>query len=96
MNSKITTNSQLLPTNLKKKKTQTTRTGKESELWRSFGELSVGRMVGEGENGGKGTGIKKNNWWVQNRQEKVKNSIGNGGAKELMCMTHGHELRWGE
>ena len=24
------------------------------------------------------------------------NSIGNGEAKELICMTHGHELRWGE
>ena len=21
--------------------------------------------------------------------------MGNGEAKELMCMTHGHELRWG-
>ena len=21
--------------------------------------------------------------------------MGNGGAKELICMTHGHELRWG-
>ena len=25
----------------------------------------------------------------------VKNSIGNGEAKELTCMTHGHELREG-
>ena len=25
---------------------------------------------------------------------KVKNSVGNGEAKELMCATHGHELRW--
>ena len=32
--------------------------------------------------------------WAQNRQEEVKNSIGNGGAKELICTTHGHELRW--
>ena len=24
---------------------------------------------------------------------EVKNSIGNGEAKELICMTHGHELR---
>ena len=21
--------------------------------------------------------------------------MGNGEAKELLCMTHGHELRWG-
>ena len=25
----------------------------------------------------------------------VKNSMGNGEAKELICMTHGHELREG-
>ena len=60
MNSKMTTNSQLL-TELKKKKTQkqtkqTTRTGTESQKWRSHGGLSVGR--GKGEKGGKGTGNK--------------------------------------
>ena len=27
--------------------------------------------------------------------EEVKNTIGNGEAKELTCMTHAHELRWG-
>ena len=26
---------------------------------------------------------------------EVKNSIGNGEAKELICTTHGHEQRWG-
>ena len=26
---------------------------------------------------------------------KVKNSIGNGEAKELICGTHGHELKCG-
>ena len=45
---------------------------------------------GEGGNGEKSTGIKKHNWQVQNRQGEVKNSMGNG---ELICMTHGHELR---
>ena len=29
------------------------------------------------------------------RQGEGKNSIGNGEAKELICMTHGHELSWG-
>ena len=29
------------------------------------------------------------------RQVNVKNSIGNGEAKELICTTHGHQLRWG-
>ena len=47
MNSKITPNSQLLPTEPKRKKKknpkQTTRTGTESQKWRSHGGLSVGR-----------------------------------------------------
>ena len=30
----------------------------------------------------------------KNRQGEVKHSMGNGEAKELICMTHGHELRW--
>ena len=47
----------------------------------------------EGGNRGKGTGHKKHKWQVQNRWEEVKNIIGNGEAKDLICMTHGHELR---
>ena len=47
------------------------------------------------ENGGKGAGNMKHKWQVQNRQGEVKNSMGNGEAKELICMTHGHELRRG-
>ena len=31
---------------------------------------------------------------MQNRQGEVKNSIGSGEAKELIC-TLGYELRWG-
>ena len=50
---------------------------------------------GRGKNGRKGTGNKKHKWWVQNRQGKVKNIMGNGEAKELICMTHGHELKGG-
>ena len=41
---------------------------------------------GERENGGKGTGNKKHKWQVQNRQGEVKNSMGNGEAKEIMYM----------
>ena len=26
---------------------------------------------------------------------EIKKSMGNEEAKELICMTHGHELRWG-
>ena len=29
------------------------------------------------------------------RQGEVKNSVGNVEAKELICMTHGHELKAG-
>ena len=48
---------------------------------------------GNVENGGKVIGNKKHTKWAQNRQGKVKNSIGNGEAKELICTTQGHELR---
>ena len=48
-------------------------------------------MVRE-ENWVKGTENKKHNWQAQNRQGEVKNSMGNGEAKELICTTHGHEL----
>ena len=30
---------------------------------------------------------------MENRQGEDKNSIGNVEVKELICMTHGHELR---
>ena len=74
MNSKMITNSQLSRTKPKKQKQkqtrQTTRTGTESQKWRSHGGLSVGK--GRVENGGKGTGNKKYKWYVQNRQEDVR------------------------
>ena len=64
MNSKMTTNSQLStiePKKQKQKQTkQTTRSGTESQKWRSHGGLSVGKM--RGKNGGKGTGNKKYKW----------------------------------
>ena len=57
MNSKKTTNSQLLTTEPKKQKQkqtkQTTRTGTEPQKWRSHGGLSTGEW--EEERGGKGT-----------------------------------------
>ena len=63
INSEMTTNSQLSTTEPKKNQTQTkqtTRTGTESQKWRSHGELSVGR--GSGENGRNGRGTKKHKW----------------------------------
>ena len=47
------------------------------------------------ENGGQSTGNKQHKWQVQKRQWEVKNSIGNGEAKELVCTTHRHEVRVG-
>ena len=32
---------------------------------------------------------------MENRQGEGKNSVGNIEAKELICMTHGHELKGG-
>ena len=46
--------------------------------------------------GEKVQGIRSINGRYKNRQGYVKNSIGNGDAQEVICMTHGHELRWGE
>ena len=61
MNSKMTTNSQLSRNEpkrktMKTKTKQTSRTGTESQKWRSHGVLPAGVL--EGERGGKGTEIK--------------------------------------
>ena len=48
--------------------------------------------VGREKQGGKGTGKKKHKWQVENRQGEIKNSIGNGETKELICMTPGHDM----
>ena len=37
--------------------------------------------------------LRSTNWQVQNRQGDVKNSMGNGEAKEHIRSIHGHELR---
>ena len=47
------------------------------------------------ENRGKGAGVNKHNWYIQNSPGNVKNNIGNGEAKELICTMHGHELSGG-
>ena len=61
-------------------------------------EITWRLLVGSerGKNGGKGTGNKKHKWYIQNRQEEIKNSVGNGEAKELKYTNHGHELRGSE
>ena len=63
MNSKMITNSQLSiiePEKKQKQTKQTTRTGTESQKWRSHGGLSAAR--GKRENVRKGTGNKKHTW----------------------------------
>ena len=45
---------------------------------------------------GKVQGISSINGRYKIDRGRLRNSIGNGEAKELVCMTHGHELRWGE
>ena len=102
MNSKMTTNAQLSTTQSRKKKqnqkktNQTPRT--ETELQKSHGDHMEGyQWGGEGEEWrGKVQGNRKRNWKVQNRWGEDKNGIGNGEAKDFICMTHRHELRWGE
>ena len=63
MNSKMTTNSKLSTTELRKQKQkqtkQTTRTGTESQKWRSHGGLSMER--GRGKNEEKVQGIRSIN-----------------------------------
>ena len=92
MNSKMTTNSQLSTTKPKTK----TKTNKQLEQEQNHrnGDHMEGYQVGrwKGEKREKDTGNKKHNWQVQNRQGEVRNCIKNVEAKELRCMTHGHEL----
>ena len=56
--------------------------------WRVISSEDLG-----GENGEKLQGIRSINGRYKNRQGEVKNSIGNREAKELICTTHGYELR---
>ena len=47
----------------------------------------------ERRRGGKGTENKQHKWQVENRQGEGKSSTGNVEAKELISMTHEHELQ---
>ena len=40
--------------------------------------------------------LRSTNRWLQNNHESVKYRIGHGVAKELTCMTHGHEQWCGD
>ena len=97
MKSKITTNSQLSTTE-PRKQTKLTKQRTRIEQNHRNGDHMEGYQQGRGqrENGGKGIENNQYNWQVQNRQWEVKNSIGNGESKELICMAQGHELRLGD
>ena len=53
--------------------------------------------MGEGErDNGRGEAQSVRSIIGRHKIGEVKHSIGNREAKELVCMTHGHELRVGE
>ena len=52
-----------------------------------------GFQRGGEEQGDEGTEKKQHNQQAQNRWREMKNGIGNRELKELICTTHGHELR---
>ena len=91
VNSKMTTNSQLSTTESKQKQKQL----EQEQIHRNRDHME-GYQQGEGVGrmGEKVQGKRSINGRQKIDRRKVKNSIGNGEVKELMCMTHGHELRW--
>ena len=92
-NMKVNDNKHLSTTNPKKykNKNKLSKQLEEEENHRN-GDHRDGYQWGGG-GWWEGTGNKKHK--VQNRQGEVKNSTGNGEDKELICFTHGHELRGG-
>ena len=85
-------NSQLSTTEPEKQKEKLSKQLEQEQNHRNGDHMQGYQWGGGEENGRKGTGNKKYNQQVQNRQGDVKNR-GNGEAKELICATHGHELR---
>ena len=93
----MTTNSQLSTTEPKKNKNKNklNKQLEQGQNRRNGDHIEGISRGGGGERGGKGTENKQHKWQVENRQGEVKNSIGNVEAKELICMTHRHELKGG-
>ena len=92
----MTANSQLLTTT-PETKTKTNSANNQNRNRTTEMEIT-GRVISGGlggERGGKGTENKQHKWQVEDRRGEVKNSIGNVEAKELIYMTHGHELKVG-
>ena len=92
MNSKMVKNT--YPSTIEPEK-QTKQPRTETESWiQSI--LMVARWEGCGRMGGEVRGLRSTNRQLQNSHGDVKYSVGNGEAKELIPMTHGHEqLVWG-
>ena len=81
---------------MKTKTKQTTRTGPESEKWTSHGGFSAGKGRGrirEEKVQGIRSIIGRHKIDGERTLRMVKNGIGNREFKELICTTHGHELR---
>ena len=79
--------------------TESKKLSKQAEQIQSHknGDHLEGQQLGGGRGltGAKVQGLRSTEWQVQNRQGDVKNSIGNGVARECICMNHAHELRRG-
>ena len=95
MNSKMTTNSPL-STNLKNKTRNKLSKQPEEEQNHRYGDHMEGYQWGRRK--------RRMGEWVEGLRSvigrykmdgEIKNSIGNREAKELMCMTHRHELTRG-
>ena len=97
MNSKMTTNSELSKTRPKKtkNKNELSKQLEQEQIHRNRDHMeSYQQGSRRGRMGEKIQGIRSINGRYKIDGE-VKNSIGNVGDKELICMTHGHELSWG-
>ena len=95
----MATNSQLSTTECKTTTTTTNQLSKQPEQEQNYwyGNHMEGYQWGGrgGRMGGKVQSLKSITGRYKTDRGDVKNSIGNGEAKELTCMTHGHELRGG-
>ena len=95
MNNKMTKTSQLSTTEPKNNKNKLSKQLEQEQNHRN-GDHMEGYQRGEGEGrmGEKVQGIRSIICRYK-RDRAGKNSIGNEEVKELVCMTHGHELRRG-
>ena len=93
----MTTHSQLSTTEPKRKekkrKPKLSKQLEQEQNQRNGLHMEGFQRGGGGEQRDKGTEKKQHNQQAQNRWREMKNGIGNRELKELICTTHGHELR---